>query len=100
MKTKLTPTDTSTELELLKKHNEKLTREVRFLISLQTPMTSDAYLHSIIDNPANVNKEYGLYLALAKMVDVYREGQENPDDEPQVVAEAIRALKRYEESKK
>jgi hypothetical protein len=83
----------------LASHNEKLAREVRFLISLQAPVSSDVYLHSIIDNPANVNKEYGLYLAPAKMADVYREGQENPDDEPQVVAEAIRALKRYEEGK-
>jgi hypothetical protein len=37
-------------------------------------------------------KETELRSALSRMVDVYREGHENPNDEPVVVAAALRVL--------
>jgi hypothetical protein len=37
-------------------------------------------------------REIELRSALARMVAVYREGQENPNDEPAVVAAALRVL--------
>jgi hypothetical protein len=37
-------------------------------------------------------KEIELRSALSRMVEVYREGQKNPNDEPAVVAAALRVL--------
>jgi hypothetical protein len=41
-------------------------------------------------------REHHLSAVLRKLVEVYREGQENPEDEPQCIWEAIQALNEYD----